>query len=133
MKNTTLTLTMILAFAVHSLVQTKNPLHATADLAALSDAELLVAAAGLEKRTAADVAALLDAGADPNARSGDGSTPLHVVAARTENPKVITALLDAGADPNALDFADNIPWDYARENEALKGTDAYWRLNDLRF
>ena len=25
------------------------------------------------------------------------------------------------------------PWDSAQENEALKGTDAYWRLNEARF
>ncbi len=41
--------------------------------------------------------------------------------------------MDVGADPNALDFDGKIPWDYAKENEALKGTDAYWRLNELRF
>ena len=35
--------------------------------------------------------------------------------------------------PNALDLDGKIPWDYAKENEALKGTDAYWRLNELRF
>ena len=43
------------------------------------------------------LAALLDAGADPNAGA---STPLHV-AARFDNPAVVSALLEAGADPNA--------------------------------
>ena len=29
--------------------------------------------------------------------------------------------------------AGDTPWDLARDNETLKDSDAYWRLNDLRF
>ena len=43
-----------------------------------------------------DVAALVDAGADPNALTADGMTPLHRAA-----PNTRAVLLAAGADPNA--------------------------------
>ncbi len=79
------------------------------------------------------VAALLDAGADPKARDENGWTPLHAAAAWNENPSVVAALLDAGADPKARDGDGKLPFDRAVDNEALVGTDAYWRLNDARF
>lgn len=45
------------------------------------------------------VQALLDAGADPNACTPDGESPLHVAASKKLNDIVVT-LLEAGADPN---------------------------------
>ena len=59
-------------------------------------------------------------------------TPLHAAAEHNENPAVIEALLDAGADATARDDYGRIPYDYAEDNEALKGSAAYWRLNDAR-
>ena len=38
-----------------------------------------------------------------------------------------------GADPNARDSDGKLPFDYARDNDQLKGTDAYWKLNDVQF
>ena len=100
-----------------------------------------------ESGTASEVKAALSAGADPGARRGfaDG-TPLHAAATTGSNPSVITALIEAGADPAARDDMGFTPFDYAREgggaqgwpvggpgNEALKGTEAYWLLNEARF
>ena len=61
-----------------------------------------------------------------------GRTPLHVAAANAA-PSVVTALIEGGADPGARDEWGKTPFDYAEDNEALRGTDAYWRLNDGRF
>ncbi len=57
---------------------------------------------------------LLDAGADPNARSATDGTPLHT-AAFTGNLEVIRMLLAAGADPSAPDTKGRTPLDFARE------------------
>ncbi len=48
----------------------------------------------------ADYVRCLDAGADPNARDGEGQMLLHR-ALENRNPEVTALLLDAGADPNA--------------------------------
>ena len=84
------------------------------------------------------IQALLAGGADPNARAEDGDTPLHRAAAQLFGDEshagaAIEALLDAGADAATRNAAGKTPWDLAQENEALKGSDAYWRLNDARF
>ena len=57
---------------------------------------------------------LLDAGADPNARSAGDGTPLHT-AAFTGNLPVIQMLLAAGGDPHAADKKGHTPLDLARE------------------
>ena len=82
--------------------------------------------------TAGAVAALIEAGADPNAGDELGWTPLHL-AARSGTGETVTALLEAGADPNARDNDGKLPVDYAADNEQLKDTDGYWKLNDARF
>ena len=79
------------------------------------------------------VYALIEGGADPNARTEYSETPLHFAAMGNANPAVIVALLDGGADPIALDDGDDTPWDHANDNESLKGTTAYWCLNDAQW
>ena len=86
------------------------------------------------------VEALLKAGADPNKKtdlgygSRDHRTPLHYVVFRSiPKPLIVEALIAAGADPKAQDKAGKTPFDYAKDNKAWRGTDAYWRLNEVRF
>ena len=106
---------------------------------------------------------LVAAGANLEARDRNGNTPLHVAASYvhyyflerdrlsprgqeiqdelidslSENEKhggdAIEALLDAGANPGARNAEGQPPWEIAEQNEVLKGSDAYWRLNDTRF
>ena len=51
---------------------------------------------------------LLDAGANPNVRDGDGSTPLHW-AVITGDLAAIKALLDTSANPNIKDESGMTP------------------------
>ncbi len=57
---------------------------------------------------------LLDAGADPNARSATDGTPLHT-AAFTGSVEIVRLLLAAGGDPEAPDQKGVTPLDLARE------------------
>ena len=59
--------------------------------------------------------------------------PLCILQWREAPPAMVMALLEAGADPKAKDAAGRVPWDYAKDNRALKGTDVYWQLHDARF
>ena len=76
------------------------------------------------------ITVLKNAGAWLEARTDYSSTPLHLAAVYAENPATITALLDAGADGAAQTNWGATPWDLAQENEALRGTDAWWRLRE---
>ena len=84
---------------------------------------------------------LLEAGANPNAGTkigrwwGDsedtwsmpeGTTPLHGLG----DPGSVRLLLDAGAAPRARNEDGRTPFDLAKENEALQGTEAYWLLQE---
>ena len=73
------------------------------------------------------IKALLAAGADLEARDNDGWTPLHGAVRYNRHPALIEVMLDAGADAKALN-AGRTPWDLVQENDALQGSNAYWRL-----
>ena len=73
------------------------------------------------------VAALLEAGANPKAKSKSGWTPLHV-AAFNGQAKIVTALLDAGADPKARTSLGFAAFDLAPA--ILRSTESWERLND---
>ena len=79
------------------------------------------------------IRALLAAGAGLDARTDEGSSPLHLAARHSASSAVVGTLLDAGADGKAQDHRGDTPWDYVQTNLALKGTDTWWRLNDVRF
>ena len=74
---------------------------------------------------------MLDTGTDVKVRDENGWTPLHR-AAVADTAANIQALLDAGADGKAKSEFGETPWDSAQQNEKLKGTAAYWALNDAR-
>ena len=80
----------------------------------------------------ANIAALLDAGADANVRDIYGDAPL-LIAARKRTPDVITALLEAGASGSAKDKSGRTAFDLAESNELVRGTAAYWALHDAQF
>ncbi|MCX6088872.1 MAG: ankyrin repeat domain-containing protein, partial [Candidatus Atribacteria bacterium] len=71
--------------------------------------------------------------ADVNARDKDGRTVLMWAAAYNQNPEVITTLIKAGADAKIVDNHGKKAIDYAEENEKLKGSSAYWELNDASY
>ena len=60
-------------------------------------------------------------------------TPLHLVAMNNDNPAIIEVLLEVGADPAGRSGDGETPWDVVPADSPLRGTDAYWRLNDGRF
>ena len=76
---------------------------------------------------------LLDAGADVMVMDGYRATPLHSAIRGYGTSANIQVLLDAGADAKAKDEEGKTPWDYAQENEKLKGTKAYWALNAAQY
>lgn len=75
------------------------------------------------------VDALVEAGANVNEQDSMGKTPLIAAAISTKNPAVVEALLAQGADKKMTDKAKTAAAEYAAKNDALKETDAYWRLS----
>jgi uncharacterized protein len=61
---------------------------------------------------------LLRAGADPNAISVFGDTPLHL-AITGENPEIVQALLAAGAKMDSRNSKGKTPLDEARERNKV--------------
>lgn len=75
---------------------------------------------------------LLAACAGPKARAQEW-TPLHAAASKSSDPSEIRALIEGGVAPRARGEVGKLPFDLAKDNEALQGTDVYWRLHEARF
>ena len=75
---------------------------------------------------------LLAAGANIEARTKERATPLHRAAAYG-TPGIIVALLKAGADGAARDKGGKTPFDLAKDNGKLNGTEAYRLLNEAQY
>ena len=75
---------------------------------------------------------LLKAGAKVNARDQSGLTPLHW-AAFFDRAGVVEFLLKAGANAKAKDKSGYTSFDFAESFGRLKGTDAYWLLNEAQY
>ena len=86
-----------------------------------------------ERADTSDVSRCIESGAKVDVRNESDATPLHFAALKSEVPAVVQALLDAGADPAARDGQGKSPWDHAKGNPSLKGTEVYWQLNEGRF
>jgi ankyrin repeat protein len=86
------------------------------------------------RRDSKIISALIKAGANLNnwREPKTGKTSLMIFASDC-TPEILTLLLDAGADAKAQDNQGKRAIDYAAKNEKLKGTDVYWRLNDLSY
>ena len=59
-------------------------------------------------------------------------TALHI-AALLGTPDNIVALLEAGASGSVKAVNGKTPFDLAGGNDKVKGTDAYWALNDAQY
>ena len=86
----------------------------------------------MQSATAEDIQAEVDKGADIGAGDEEGYTPLHF-AAYWGNAETVTALLNAGANGKARTEDDKTPFDLAKEEGKLNGTDAYWLLNEAQY
>ena len=75
---------------------------------------------------------LLEHGADVAARSRNGWTLLHY-AANANKSDVVARLLELGADGTAKTADVETVWGIAQKNEGLRGTKAWWLLNEIRF
>ncbi len=74
------------------------------------------------------ISVLVKAGANVNARGPRQWTALMMAAYENPNPAVVEALLAAGANGKLRSDAGETAYDYARDNDHLKGTPAYARL-----
>lgn len=70
----------------------------------------------------------INSGTDVNVKDRNGMAALIHTAGWNEDPEVIDVLLDAGADASLKDDFGKTAFDYATENENVRGTATYWRL-----
>ncbi len=103
-------------------------LNNAADIDAKNKAGNALLHLAAENKISNTVIALIQLGADIEVRNNVARTPLHEAARLNKNPGVVTALINAGANIDVKDKYGKIPFDYAKDNKALKHTEAYWLL-----
>ena len=81
----------------------------------------------------AAINALLDAGADPDARTENGRHPAAPLPRLKAMKPQINALLEAGADPDARSRRAQPRSIVIPKDSPLIGTPVYWRLKDARW
>ena len=52
---------------------------------------------------------------------------------KTATTQQVEAEIKVGANPNARTIIGRTPFDLAKDNDKLTGTDAWWRLNDAQY
>ena len=77
------------------------------------------------------VNALIEAGADDLTDKKGKTALIHAAENEYSNPEIVNALIDAGSYVKQRDYYGQNALDYARNNHALKGTDALKRLEEL--
>jgi capsule polysaccharide export protein KpsE/RkpR len=78
-----------------------------------------------ENASVEEVSRLIQEGANVNASSDTGSTPLMLAAQYSSNTDVLQVLIDNGASIDIQDNQGKRAIDYAEQNEAWAGTSVY--------
>lgn len=121
----------ILIYAATSLAMTTGAMASDTIFIVEGETPLHLAAKSGTQET---IVALLDAGADVNAQTELGETPLHFAAKSNYRPlENIVVLLNTGADGSLKNGDGKTAFDVAKDNGKVKGTDAYWQLNDAQY
>jgi ankyrin repeat protein len=136
---------LILSLGLASAAVAGDPIHTAAYAGDVAKVKALLAAGvkvdardeygetPLHKARTAEIArVLLKAGARVSSRAELGYTPLHI-AAWGGRADVVEFLLSAGANPKAKNKDGDTPFDLAKRDGSLKGTNAYWLLNEAQY
>jgi len=122
------------AISSGDLVTVKRLLAIQPDLACSSDSQGLTPLHKLAQQPMVEEAqrialALVNGGADPNARDVSGVTPLHWLSCRPRGIGVAEVLLERGADPLAESFQGETPLDSALRMSFMVGDQMMNLLN----
>ena len=104
-----------------------STLLATADLQSQEVTPLHIAASGNDLKK---VSLLLEKGAELEARSTNGGTPLMLAAQFSSTPEIVQLLLEKGADINARGPGDMTPLQWVAGNLGGKGPEIKQLLID---
>lgn len=124
---------LIIDSALLAAVENPNPEVVEALLLYGANAQIALMKAARSSSNEKALSILLKYGAISDETDSSGRTALMEAAQWNDNPAVVDVLLSHGADASLRDSSRKTAFDYAKENNALKGTEVYWKLNDARF